>query len=205
MAHELEPHRFRTCWRALGAADDRVFDEICKRYAEAHRTYHNGEHIKECLAWCDRLAVLVDRPEELEVAIYFHDLVYEPTQQDNEHRSAALFAQAASAAGVHHHVRDRITALILSTASHDGEGDSALLNDIDLSVLGSSPARFARYEACIRTEYNAVPDAQYQQGRARVLEGFLERLVIFRTGRMAALLEVQARDNLARALDALRA
>ncbi|MDD9940864.1 MAG: hypothetical protein OXU20_07510 [Myxococcales bacterium] len=204
-AQQLDRYRFGSRWRAIGASHDRAFDELATRYAEGHRAYHNSEHIAECNAWLDRVVDLADHPDELEVAVYFHDAVYEPSAQDNEALSAELFCELAQDASIHVEVTARIAGLIKSTATHDcTDGDGALLSDIDLAILGTPPARYARYEDAIRREYSAVADESYRMGRARVLETFLERIAIYRTPRMAALLEAQARDNLSRALAALR-
>lgn len=192
----METHRARfvRCWQELGASAA-PFDLLMARYAEPQRAYHNGEHLEECLAWLDASTP----SRELELAIFFHDAVYDPSASDNEAQSAALFR--ALAEGADAQAVARISTLILSTAKHDGEaGDAALLADIDLSILGASPARYARFERDIRREYARYDDVSYARGRARVLAGFLERMSIYRTPFFAARLEAQARDNLAHAL-----
>ena len=49
-----------------------------------------------------------ERPDEIEVAIWFHDAVYVPGRADNEEASAALADQALSAGGVAGPVKDRV-------------------------------------------------------------------------------------------------
>jgi predicted metal-dependent HD superfamily phosphohydrolase len=194
--------RFTRCWRALGARTDDAAVVLAARWNEPHRHYHTGEHLEECLAWLD--TAIPARREELELAIFFHDAVYDPSRADNEAASAALMATLAREAGLREDVIARVSALILSTAQHGHEhGDAALLSDIDLAILGASPARYARFERDVRREYAQYDDASYGAGRARVLSGFLERLSIYRTPSFARL-EAQARDNLAAALSALR-
>jgi len=48
-----------------------------------------------------------------------------------------------------------------------------------------------------------VDETVYRAGRTRVIRGFLERVEIYRTPRLAARLEAQARDNLSSAIAAL--
>jgi predicted metal-dependent HD superfamily phosphohydrolase len=200
----LDRARFEAPWRAVGANHDNAFAWLADRYAEEHRAYHDAEHIAECLAWFDLVRALAERPAELEVALFFHDAIYDPLASDNEARSAEGLRQLAREAGVPTETVERIARLIESTATHGaGSGDTALLSDIDLAILGSSPARYARYERDVRREYASVDEASYQKGRAEVLRGFLERVEIYRTPRLAARLEAQARDNLSRALSAL--
>jgi len=195
---------FEAAWRAVGASHDNASAWLGDRYAEEHRAYHNAEHIAECLAWFDRVHELAERPAELEVALFFHDAIYEPPASDNEARSAEELRQLAREAGVSIQAAERIARLIESTATHEATSvDAALLSDIDLAILGSWPVRYARYERDVRREYAAVDEAPYQKGRAEVLRGFLERVEIYRTPRLAARLEAQARDNLSGALSAL--
>jgi len=200
----LDRARFEAGWRAVGADHENAFAWLAGRYAEEHRAYHDAEHIAECLAWFDRVRDLAERPAELEVALFFHDAIYDPLASDNERRSAEELRRLARAAGIPTEAVERIAGLIESTATHGaGSGDTALLSDIDLAILGSSPARYARYERDVRREYAAVDGGSYQKGRAQVLRGFLERVEIYRTPRFAARLEAQARDNLGSALSAL--
>lgn len=166
------------------------------RWREPHRHYHTLEHLDECLAWLDTVDG-AERPDELAIALFFHDAVYDPARADNEAQSAALFVHMA--AGAPAPVVERVAALILSTASHEGSGDAALLADIDLAILGAPPARYDRFERDVRREYAIYDDASYSAGRRRVLAGFLERLSIYQTPPFQRL-EPQARDNLARSL-----
>lgn len=196
--------RFEAAWRAVGASHDNASAWLADRYAEEHRAYHDAEHVAECLAWFDRVRDLADRPAELEVALFFHDAIYEPLAPDNEARSAEQLRHFAREAGVPTEAAERIARLIESTETHEAtSGDAALLGDIDLAILGASPARYARYEREVRREYAAIDEASYRVGRARVLRGFIERVETYRTPRLAARLEAQARDNLSSALSAL--
>jgi len=200
----LDRGRFAAAWRAVGASHDNASGWLADRYAEEHRAYHDAEHVAECLAWLDRVRELAERPAELEVALFFHDAIYEPLACDNEARSAEKLRQLAREAKVPAKAVECIVGLIESTATHDARsGDAALLSDVDLAILGASPARYARYEREVRREYAAIDEASYRMGRARVLRGFLERIEIYRTPRLAARLEAQARDNLSSALWAL--
>jgi predicted metal-dependent HD superfamily phosphohydrolase len=200
----LDRARVATAWRAAGASHDNASPWLADRYAEEHRAYHDAEDVAECLAWFDRVRDFAKRPAELEVALFFHDAIYEPLASDNEARSAEKLRQLGQEAGVPTEAVERIVGLIESTAAHDVRtGDAALLCDIDLAILGASPARYARYERDVRREYAAVDEACYRVGRGRVLRGFLERIEIYRTPRLAARLEAQARDNLSSALSVL--
>ena len=78
-----------------------------------------------------------------------------------------------------------------------------LLVDIDLSILGSPAERFERYDQDVRKEYAWVPGYRYRQARAQVLQSFLDRPSLYHGEAAVALLQSQARINLAAALSRL--
>lgn len=193
-------------WHALvgerGADGATVFDELAARYNEAHRAYHNLNHIANCLITLESAADLTERLTEVEAAVWFHDAVYDPRRADNEARSAALAERLLGRAGVAAPVVARIAEQIrLTTHQRDDlTGDAAVLCDVDLSILGAPPERFAAYDAAIREEYAWVPDGGYRAGRGRLLVRFLDRPRIYQTEHFHARLEDAARVNLMRAL-----
>lgn len=190
--------RFRGAIQAVGGTGD-GFEELVARYGEPQRRYHTMEHIESCLALLDRFRSLARRPAEVELALWFHDAVYEPHRTDNEGRSAELARRVLLAAGVSREAVDRIAAYILATKGHDVvEGDGALVLDIDLSILGASEEEFERFDRHIREEYIHVPDPLYREGRRRVLEGFSKRRRIYRLEPFFDAFETQARRNLER-------
>ena len=133
------------------------------------------------------------------MALWFHDAVYDLQAHDNEQRSADLAAAALQAAGVPDEAVGRVVALILATR-HTGvpaTQDEQLLVDIDLGILGAGPARFAEYERQIREEYAFVPEALFRSARRSILQGFLDRPVLYGTAHFRDRLEARARVNLA--------
>lgn len=191
--------RWGRLWRELGALPDpALYRAVMAAWAGAERVYHGVTHLRACLASFDGLRDLAERPAEVELALWFHDAIYAPAARDNEARSAAWAAAAARDAGLDEAVAERVAALILATAGHEAPttADGAVMLDADLTILGAPPAAFAEYEAQIRAEYAAVPDAAYRSGRAAVLASFRERPRIFSTDRAHRVLEAQARANL---------
>ena len=101
-----------------------------------------------------------------------------------------------------------IVAMIIATAAHElpafderaARDDAALFLDMDLSILGASPAAFDAYEAAVRREYHWVTEPAWRAGRRAVLAGFLARPRIFHSPRFRASREARARANLARSL-----
>jgi len=98
------------------------------------------------------------------LAIWFHDIVYDPRAKDNEERSAdeaAVFLQGTEFV-------DSVRILILATEHNEESGsrDARLLCDIDLSILGSERELYQTYSKAIREEYAWVSDEEYRAGRA---------------------------------------
>lgn len=169
-------------------------------YAETHRVYHNAAHIQAVLHALASRGVLTPT---LALAAWGHDLIYDPRATDNEERSAEVFGTWLTGQGAAEALVQEVRALILATrhTAPPPTRAGALLVDADLSILGADPQTFAAYDAAIRQEYAFVPEAEYRQGRARVLRGFLERKRIYHTPEFAEL-EEQARANLRDALQA---
>jgi predicted metal-dependent HD superfamily phosphohydrolase len=190
-------------WRALGAsADDALLAELLARYAEGQRAYHTLQHLGECLVHLARERDGAERPAEVALALWFHDAIYDVHRHDNEARSADWARQAARRAGLAPEVAERLHALVMAPR-HDAQpvgADARLLVDIDLAILGATPARFAEYERQIRIEYAHVPPAVFEPRRCQILGGFLARDPLYLTAPMRTRLEAAARANLGRAV-----
>lgn len=173
-------------------------------WSEPQRAYHTPQHLQECLAGFDTVCKALQWPAAVELALIFHDAVYEPQRHDNEQRSADWALSALTALGAGNALCERVAALVMATQSHQppaGDSspeDTALLLDIDLSILGSAPARFAEYEQQIRREYHFVPEAQYQAARQRVMQGFARRPRLFQSEHFTQRLGAAAERNLRR-------
>lgn len=172
------------------------------RYAEPHRHYHNLDHISGCLEAFDRIADRLADPFAIEIAIWFHDVVYDPKGSKNEELSAAYANAFLASAGIDPAHISEIDRLIRLTRhpSNPVTEDEKYLIDIDLSTLGAERVQYDRYEEMIRKEYAYVPGLLYKKGRRELLEAFLNCKPIYRTRYFRERLEVQARSNIERAL-----
>jgi len=174
-----------------------LFQELLARYGEAHRHYHTIAHVDACLGFFDWYRGLALHPERVELALWFHDAVYDPRASDNESRSAELARASLDELGAPAAVRDEVAAHVLATRGHQGDQpDTKLLLDLDLSVLGARPLGFAQFEQQIREEYAHVSDEVFAAGRCAVLSGFAARSEIYATPALREELEFRARQNL---------
>ena len=196
-------------WSSLGRpAPPGLQAELMTAWSEPHRHYHDQRHLRECLALWARWREHSPRAGEVAVALWFHDAIYDPQTSTNELNSAAWAARSLARAGADSDTAQRVHDLVMAT-QHDapavlGESpDARLLVDIDLSILGSPAERFERYDHDVRKEYAWVPGFRYQEARAQVLQSFLDRPRLYHGEHAVALLEAQARINLAAALSRL--
>jgi predicted metal-dependent HD superfamily phosphohydrolase len=169
---------------------------------EPHRKYHTVQHLSECLAAFEQVSQLAVHPAVVEMALWFHDAIYEVKRSDNEERSAQWATAELRAAGVATEAAELVASLVLATrhTSVPATPDEQVLVDIDLAILGASEQRFAEYERQIRDEYAFVPGFLFRRKRRAILQSFLQRPHIYSTAHFHAALEQAARSNLQRAV-----
>ena len=199
--------RWRATWTGLGVAapDERWFDEELVRYSEPHRHYHTTQHLDECFAWLDNARGLANHFHEVELALWFHDAVYQVRSHDNEEQSASWAQSAARNAGLSSAATERVHGLILATKHNSAPPtqDAALLVDVDLAILGAPIDRFDEYERQVRQEYAWVPSFLFRRKRREILESFLARPYVYSTEHFRTSLEAPARANLTRSIRVL--
>jgi predicted metal-dependent HD superfamily phosphohydrolase len=200
----------RGAWAGLCAVTgvarhELAFGLIALAYSEPHRHYHNAHHVAECFRELEPVRQACARPLEVDAALLFHDIVYDPTRHDNEDRSADEAAMALRALGWTAPGAQAVGELIRATkhASAPTTPDAAVVVDVDLAILGQAPEAFEAYERAIRREYEHVPEPAYRAGRANVLRRFLSRPQIYATDYFAGRYEMAARQNLGQSIAAL--
>src|SRR5688500_1721464 len=203
----LDLERRQATWKGLGVESPEadLYDVIRACYAESHRSYHTIQHLEECFVNLDEARHLADKVHEVELALWFHDAVYEVRGQDNEEQSASWARNAAIQQGVTRSVAERVHRLVLATKHNAAPAspDAALLVDVDLAILGAVVERFDEYERQVRQEYSWVPGFLFRRKRRELLEAFLARPQIYSTGHFRARYEVAARASLARSIERL--
>lgn len=183
-----------------------AFNALVATYSQKHRYYHTVQHIDHCLQQLDSALSLAIEPAEVEIALWFHDAVYDPYSSDNEQRSADLACALLARNNVNAARVERVRAHIMATR-HEAPAttpDSQLVVDVDLSILGADEAAYAEFETNVRQEYRWVPSMLFRRKRAEILESFLARPQIYMLEAFRTRYEIQARRNLAQAIATLR-
>ena len=188
-----------------GLTPAQVHRELCRRLGGPDRRFHNLNHVEDCLHRFDEVASLLTDPDAVEIAIWFHDAIYVPSDAKNERLSAELFL--AQSTGAEPAFRRRVCGLILSTrhqrpaCSHDRR----FIEDIDLAGFGAPWDEFMRHGALLREEFAAQSDEEYRAGQLNFLRRLAQRRWFFSTDYYRERHETRARENLDRLLAALTA
>jgi predicted metal-dependent HD superfamily phosphohydrolase len=189
------------------AASDTTWDALRKHYSEPHRAYHNLSHILALLRHADAEHAQIVQPETVELAIWFHDVIYDTRARDNEERSAIWACDALHAMGAGTELSAAVATCIRATQGHEASTsalpDLPLFLDIDLAILGAPEDVYDHYSRAIRAEYGWVGETAYKAGRGEVLKRFLARPALFHIPSIANRLEGRARHNIARELQQL--
>ncbi len=181
-----------------------VHRELERLYALPDRHYHTMDHVAHCLRLLDANRSLAADPHLLELAIWFHDAVYDPGAPDNEARSAALLETMAE--GKIDTVRlARTQALILATAhpSDSTIADGPLIADFDLWSFARPRTAFLRDSVRVRREFAHLSLADYWIGHRAFLETMLARPAIYRSDAFDDTYEAAARANICAYIDAM--
>ena len=213
---ELDNH-FYLCLSALNSdvtPDDAqaLWQDISVRYGEPQRAYHTLSHIEQLLVQFDSIKHDMSEPHIVALALYYHDVIYDPTRADNEQKSAEYAVDALNTCLSLEQCQD-LYALIMMTANHQIDesidsvkhSDAAYLLDMDLSILGAPWPTYEQYANAIRQEYAHVSDIDYCDRRTAVLQGLLAHPKLYLTDYYYNQLEAQARDNINRELTSLAA
>lgn len=169
-----------------------------RSYGSKFRHYHNFEHIRSMLTYLEPVWEELKMAADLQLAVIYHDVAYDPVATHNEEESARLARMALQTLQFPMERVDRIVKHILTTKDHEigDEIDAAFLVDADLAILGEASPRYDWYKQQIRLEYAMFDEAVYRAGRRRVLQNFIDRKWIYHTANFRDRFEQQARANL---------
>ena len=170
--------------------------EIENNYLSKFRYYHNLEHLENMFLELDKVKCQVKKIETLQFSIFYHDIIYKPAKNDNEHQSALILEKRLSNTSFKN--IGECMAQIEATKDHklSNDNDVNILLDLDLSILGKSRKKYKEYTENIRKEYQIYPDFLYSKGRKRILKNLLELDYIYKTDFFKQEYENQARTNL---------
>lgn len=188
-AHVLEKlkiqsfKKIKDIWNNLAGNNEvasRWWKVIEAKYSDNTRYYHNMNHLNSLFLEYEKAEKELDlnnmEKAVLKYSIFFHDLVYDPRQNDNEERSLFRFKEFAEEMGLFEHLNIMVEDAILATKSHSKKPKYPISNlfiDLDLSILASDYGEFEVYEENIRKEYSFVSEGDYNLARRNVMQKLL--------------------------------
>ena len=149
---------------------------ILDMWNESHRHYHNLEHLNDLITQIneDYSQGKFDEhfKDKLLLTALFHDVVYEPTRQDNEERSAQFFEDLCLDRGK---LVSEVKQAILDTKSHSDQTElSETFNKYDMNIVERDFDSLLKWEEGIHEEYKVYGE-QYKTGRLQFLESLLDK------------------------------
>lgn len=205
MANGLPRERFIRLWRrnqqpGATSEPEKVWRELESRYQEPHRYYHGEQHIAHCMEQLDLAGDRVQNSDQVEMALWFHDIIYHPGQQDNEARSARCFRELASGAMDETFINAVVDLILVTTHRWTtDETDQQFICDIDLASFGCNWERYIRDIECLKAEFPGS-NQEFCRGQRGFINGMVLRPKIFQTDFFNRLYEQQARENIERLL-----
>jgi predicted metal-dependent HD superfamily phosphohydrolase len=176
------------------------YSEIEKKYSSSNRFYHNLGHIKSMLLEVKKFQNEINDYDSVLFAIWFHDIIYEPNNTDNEEKSAECSRAFLNNLDYEKNRINKVIDLILRTKDHSNQIlnedlDAQIFLDCDIIIFASERKDYLNYAKSVRNEYSSIPDTIYHKGRINVLESFLNKNYIFRNKSFQKLYEKKARKN----------
>jgi predicted metal-dependent HD superfamily phosphohydrolase len=180
-------------------AAEKAFNPLVATYSTPGRYYHTLKHIDRVLSTIEILQGYTNNLAAVQLAAWFHDVVYDSKSQDNEEPSADYAFELLNNLGIPESTITIVTRLILNTKDHQAgvnDCDSQVLLDADLAILAANSVQYEEYAHAIRQEYGWLQESDYITGRQQVLERFLLRSHIYFTPLMSEFAEPCARGNI---------
>ncbi|MFT4607950.1 MAG: putative metal-dependent HD superfamily phosphohydrolase [Urechidicola sp.] len=183
-----------------------VYQQLLDAYNEPQRVYHSLEHIESCLKIFDQVSELLDNPDAVELAIWFHDVIYKIGDSDNEQLSANLFMTLTNGL-FSDQFRNSVYQHIMATRHDCSEitnSDTKLMVDIDLSSFGLPWANFITDSKKVRAEMTHLSDEEYNQKQTSFQLSLLGKPTFYNSNYFHEHYEAQARSNLAKLLELIK-
>lgn len=180
-----------------------LWEEVAACYASPNRYYHTLNHLENTLVQLNAVKGQIKNWNAILFTLYYHDIIYDVSKQNNEEESAYLAVKRMKEIAVPEDLITLCMEQIVATKSHlaSVDQDTNYFTDADLSILGQDWDTYGNYYKNVRLEFQIYPDLQYSFGRRSVLDHFLSMDRIFKTDYFYNRYEARAKVNLNRELE----
>lgn len=181
-------------------AERSIWELIESKYSETVRAYHTLEHICDLINTATPHRSKICDFNAVQLAIFFHDIIYDPKSPINEDASAELFLDVMTKY-IDENLGKKVTSYILATKNHHppdlNDRDLCFFLDFDMSILGRERDDYSSYTRKIRHEYEHVDESAFCRGRSAFLKTILaSNNPIFSTPEFFSEMESKARGNI---------
>jgi pantetheine-phosphate adenylyltransferase len=197
--------------QSIGAHGDETafWTKIVTPYLERQRFHHGIGHVGDMIANFKLVRHLCENPILVEFTIWLHDYfnLTMAGRHQNEEQSGQLAKELALELGLPLSFAEKAEEMILATKHEKPtrDGDTQILLDLDLMVLGANERLFQKYEEGIRKEYDWVYDEQFYPRRLNILQTLMHRSHVYFTDYFRSRYEQQAKENLNRSIEQAKA
>lgn len=175
-----------------------LWEDIKDSYTKEYRHYHTLEHLMHFYQELLEIKHQVKDWNTVLMAMFYHDIVFLPTRNDNEKSSCELAEVSLETVEIPQQTILKCQKMIMATKKHElsDDLDTNFFTDADLSIIGSDEKTYNQYVEEIKLEYYYLSDESYRIGRSKIIKRLLKMDNLYKTPHFYDRYEVQARKNL---------
>ena len=186
---------------------DYWWHEILENYTKKWKFYHNLNHVYSFVNLFEKYNKFINNyKNEFLISIYFHDIIYIPSRNDNEEESINMFNKFYNEVKPNNLNKEKVIEFIAETKNHslskDYDFELDLFLDMDMQIV--SDENWEDYENKIRKEYCFVDETEYKNKRRQFLQSLINKNRIFRTQIFYDTYEQIAKNNITNIINKLK-
>ena len=186
---------------------DYWWHEILENYTKKWKFYHNLNHVYSFVNLFEKYNKFINNyKNEFLISIYFHDIIYIPSRNDNEEESINMFNKFYNEVKPNNLNKEKVIEFIAETKNHslskDYDFELDLFLDMDMQIVADE--NWEDYENKIRKEYCFMDETEYKNKRRQFLQSLVNKNRIFRTQIFYDTYEQIAKNNIINILNKLK-
>ena len=186
---------------------DYWWHEILENYTKKWKFYHNLNHVYSFVNLFEKYNKFINNyKNEFLISIYFHDIIYIPSRNDNEEESINMFNKFYNEVKPNNLNKEKVIEFIAETKNHslskDYDFELDLFLDMDMQIVADE--NWEDYENKIRKEYCFMDETEYKNKRRQFLQSLVNKNRIFRTQIFYDTYEQIAKNNITNILNKLK-
>ena len=186
---------------------DYWWHEILENYTKKWKFYHNLNHVYSFVNLFEKYNKSINNyKNEFLISIYFHDIIYIPSRNDNEEESINMFNKFYNEVKPNNLNKEKVIEFIADTKNHslskDYDFELELFLDMDMQIVADE--NWEDYENKIRKEYCFVDETEYKNKRRQFLQSLVNKNRIFRTQIFYDTYEQIAKNNITNIINKLK-